>query len=86
MISPSKGRYEMLLLQPVGSSLHMTTYIQETGEPPRTAKPQTIRAKKIVNFDNDSQYQVNLTQIFSNDSESRVEFLDPPVTQLFRSK
>ena len=28
MISPSKGRYEMLLLQPVGPSLPMTTYIQ----------------------------------------------------------
>ena len=37
MISPSERRYDMLQLQPVGPSLHMTTYIQETGEPPRTA-------------------------------------------------
>ena len=48
MISPSKGRYDMFLLQPVGPSLHMTTYIQETGESPSTAKAQTIRAKHII--------------------------------------
>ena len=28
MISPSEGHYDMLQLQPVGPSLHMTTYIQ----------------------------------------------------------
>ena len=48
MISPSKGRYDMLLLQPVATSLHMTTYIQETGEPPRTAKVQTLRTMQEV--------------------------------------
>ena len=47
MISASEGRYDMLLLQPVGPSLHMTTYIQETGEPPRTAKAQTMRAATV---------------------------------------
>ena len=33
-----------------------------------------------------TQYLVNSTQIFSNYSESRVEFLFPPLTQHFRSK
>ena len=47
MISPSKGRYDMLLLQPFGPAActWQRTYIQETGESPRTAKAQTIRAK-----------------------------------------
>ena len=49
MISPSKGRYDMLLLQPDGPSLHMTAYIHETGEPPRTTKAQTIWAKEETN-------------------------------------
>ena len=54
MISPSKGRYDILLLQPVGLSLHMTTYIQKTGESPRTTKAQTIRAKYYVNREDKS--------------------------------
>ena len=44
MISPSEGHYDMLQLQPVGPNMYMKTYIQETGEPPRTAKAQTICA------------------------------------------
>ena len=42
MISSSESRYDMLILQPVCPSLHMTTYIQEAGEPPLTGKTQTI--------------------------------------------
>ena len=47
MISPSEGRYDILQLQPVGPNLRMTTYIQETGETPLTAKAQAMRAKKF---------------------------------------
>ena len=46
MISPSEGRYDMLLLLPVGPSIHMTTYIQETGEQQRTAKTNNMRQRE----------------------------------------
>ena len=44
MISPSKGRYDMLLLQPVGPSLHMTTYIQENRRTTTHCQGNTMRA------------------------------------------
>ena len=52
MISPSEGRYDMLLLQQVGPSLQMITYIQETGEQQRTVKTNNIdQLKKILCMD-----------------------------------
>ena len=46
MISPNKGRYDMLLLQPVGPSLPVTTHIQETGEQQGTVKHKQYAQKK----------------------------------------
>ena len=55
MISPSEGHYDMLLLQSVCPSLHMTTYIRETVE-----QPSTVKAQK--NVSNKSQYKrMNVT-------------------------
>ena len=45
MISPSKGRYEMLLLQPVGPSLPMTTYNQVNRRTTAHYQGTTMRAK-----------------------------------------
>ena len=54
----------MLLLQPVGPSLHMTTFIQETREPPRTGKEQTLLTKITV------FYNVTKIQFFKIFSEA----------------
>ena len=48
MISPSKGRYEMLLLQPVGPSLPMTTYIQVNRRTTAHCKAQQCEPEKSM--------------------------------------
>ena len=48
MISASKGRYEMLLLQPVGLSLHVTTYVQENRRTTAHCQGTTRRAKILI--------------------------------------
>ena len=50
MISPSKGRYEMLLLQPVSPSLPMTTYIQVNRRTTAHSKVQQCEPPSLLNL------------------------------------
>ena len=73
MISPSKGRYDMLLLQPVGPSLHMTTYIQENWRTTAHCQGTTMRVEAVqAVFYSESTEMGKITQL--GDLENRNQY------------